>query len=190
MIQIVLPILIGVLLLGILLYWFLRGEKPGQSQLDLFEAHASLIHLQSLFVTPDLIDRITSEQDMIFVRSEGERNLISLFNSERRAIAILWLRRMCKQVKLLMNFHVRSARYSAKLGSVVELKLAFQFLAFITIYYALFMLVWLRGPFHARRVASFIAVALRSFCATSQQALVIADSWHVGIPNESGGEGQ
>lgn len=187
MIQIILPIFIGFLLLGTLLYWFLHAEE-GKPQLEFSEAHAALRYLQSGFVFPDLIDRIANEHDMIFVRSEGERKLMALFNNERRAIAILWLRRMRQQVKLLMIFHVKSARYSAKLGPVVEIKLASQFLVFLSIYCALFTLVWLRGPFRTRKVARFIAVALRDFCATSQQAIVIAQSWHVGIPQGSRGD--
>ena len=186
MIQIIVPIFIGFLLLGILLYWFLRGEESAKCRLELSEAQTALKYLQSGSTSRDLIDRIANEQDIIFVRSEGDRNLLVLLNGERRAVALLWLRRMHQQVKLLMHFHVSSARSNARLGPVVELKLAFQFLAFIAIYYALLVMVWLRGPFRARKVTGFIAVALRQFCATSQQALVLADSWHAGLSQGSG----
>lgn len=175
MIQIIVPVFIGFLLLGILLYWFSLGQESEKWQVDFSEAQVALMNLQSGFISPDLIDRITNERDMIFVRSEGDHSLIALFHRERKALAILWLRWMHQQAKLLMRFHVKSARCNAKLGPVVELKLAFQFLIFISIYYALLVTVWLRGPFHGRKVAGFFAIVLKNFCVISQQALTIAD---------------
>ena len=183
--EIFLPIIIGLLLLGILFYWLLREENSEHSRLDYLEAHSALTHLQSVIVSPDLVEKITNEQDLVFVNSEGERNLISLFISERKATSILWLRRMRHEVNLLMHFHVKSARYSASLGPVGELKLAFQFLVFNVIYFILFMLVWLRGPYHTRRVVNFITTALGDFCSTSRQALLLASSGNAGAPQES-----
>lgn len=183
--EIVLPIIIGLLLLGILFYWLLREENSGHSQLEYLEAHSALTHLQSVIVSPDLVEKITSERDLAFVYSEGEPNLISLFISERRAASILWLRRMRHEVKLLMHFHVKSARYSASLGPVGELKLALQFFVFNAIYCGLFTLVWLRGPFHTRKFVNIITTALGDFCSTSHQALLLASSGHAGAPQES-----
>ena len=185
MIYIILPILIGLLLLGILLYWVLRGQESEKGLLDLSGAQTALKYLQSGSTSRDLIDRIANEQDVIFVRSEGDRNLLVLLNAERRTLALLWLRRMHQKVKLIMNFHVKSARFSAKLGPLVELKLAYQFLVFITTCHILLALIWLRGPFQVRRVAGFVVIRLRDFCLVSERALVIADSLQTEFPRES-----
>ncbi|HKW89351.1 MAG TPA: hypothetical protein VJN21_11410 [Candidatus Acidoferrales bacterium] len=186
MIQIIVPIFIGLLLFGILPFWFLSGRDSEKRQLDIAEAHTALRYLQSGAERLNLIDRISDQQDLIFVLSEKDRNLLTLLSCERRAVALLWLRRIHQQVMLLMNFHVRSVRSSAKLGPVIELRLAFQFLVFASIYYAFFTLIWTRGPFRARKVASFISIALRNFSAVSQQALAIANSRCMGIPRDAG----
>ena len=185
MIGILVPVGMGLLLLGILLYWFLHGEDSASCRLDYSEAHAALESLHSGFATPDLLDRIANEPDMVFVRSEGNRNLMALFYYERRTVTILWLRRVRQQVKRLMSFHVKLARSSAKLGPVVELRLAYQYLVFLSIYNVLLAMVWLRGPFRTRKVAGLVSTALREFCDTSQQALGIARSWQVASPQGS-----
>jgi hypothetical protein len=184
--QILLPIAIGLILLGILLYWFLREAASDKRSLDSSEAHCALSYLQLRFLSVSLVDRILDHQDMIYVRGQKDFNLVRLLDVERRAIAILWLRQTRQQVRLLMSFHVKSARHSAKLGPAVESKLALHYFVFLMAYNALFALVWLRGPFHARKVAGFITIALKQFCTISHQALSIADVSHMRIPEGPG----
>jgi hypothetical protein len=186
--QILLPVIIGFLLFGILLYWFLQGDASGKSRLDFSGAHNALSSLQMRFLPVDLVDRILNYQDMVFVQAQGDPGLMNLLNAERRGVAIFWLRRTREQVRLLMSFHVRSARRDAKLGLALEIKLALHYFVFLMAYNALFALIRLRGPFHARRVAGFITAAVAQFCAISQQALTIADAGHVRIPEVPGNE--
>jgi len=183
----IVPIVIGFLLLAILLYWFLRGKESDGCRVDFSQVQAALNHLQSGISSSDLIERIANEQDMIFIRSEGNPDLTSLFDRERRTLAMLWLRRTNEHVKLLMNFHVKSARLSVTLGPAIELKLAFQFLVFALIFRGLLVIVWLRGPFHSRKVAGSIASTMKNLCTISQQVLTMKTPPEAGSGSPVGG---
>jgi hypothetical protein len=181
-IQILLPVIIGFLLLGILFYWFLQADASGRGGLGFSEAHNALSSLQMRFLPVNLVDRIVNYEDMVFVQRQGDPGLIKLLSAERREVTIHWLRRTREQVRLLMSFHVQSARRSAKLGLALEIKLAVHYLVFLVAYNTLFGLIQLRGPFRARRVAEFITTAVTQFCTISQQALTIADVGRAKFP--------
>lgn len=182
MIQIILPVIIGFLLLGILFYWFLQADSSDRDGLGFSEAHHALSSLQTRFLPVNLVDRIVNYEDMVFVQRQGDPGLIKLLSAERRGVAIHWLRRTREQVRLLMSFHVQSARRNANLGLALEIKLAVHYFVFLLAYNALFGLIQLGGPFRARRVAGFITPAVTEFCSISQQALTIADAGRAKFP--------
>jgi hypothetical protein len=182
--QIILPLLIGVFLLGLMFYWLLQGDPS--RKIDLSEARDALGNLQSHFLPVSLVDRILDGNDLAFVREQKEPRILQLLEAERKAIAMYWLQHTRLQVSLLMSFYVKSARHSAKLAASLELKLAFHYLAFLATCDALEGLIWLRGPFHAPRVARRTMIVATRFCEVSEKILTVAESRHASVPEAPG----
>ncbi|MFZ0638673.1 MAG: hypothetical protein WAM59_03150, partial [Candidatus Acidiferrales bacterium] len=65
MTQIIFALVIGCLLLGVMLYWFLQGDVS--NKVDLSEARNALGRLQSKFLPLSLVDRILDYDDFVFV---------------------------------------------------------------------------------------------------------------------------
>jgi hypothetical protein len=184
MIDVIVPLAIGALLLGLMLYWLLQGDPS--AKINLAEARSALGSLQSKFLPVDLVDRILDHDDFIFVDNQKDPRLLQLLEAERKAIAMYWLRHTREQVKLLMNFYVRTARHNAKLAAALELKLAFNYVAFLMACDALCSLIWLRGPFYAPKVARWTIVVTTRFCAASDKILTIAEAGRPSLPEAPG----
>jgi hypothetical protein len=156
------------------LYWLLQGDSL--AKVGLAEARRALGSLQSNFLPLRLVDRILDHNDFVFVDSQKDPRLMRLLEAERKAIAMYWLRYTREQVKLLMSFYVKSARHNASLAAALELKLAFNYVAFLMACDALRSLIWLRGPFYAPKVARCTMVVATRFCAASDKILAIAEA--------------
>ncbi|MGB6525381.1 MAG: hypothetical protein WBE87_10740, partial [Candidatus Acidiferrales bacterium] len=100
MIQALFSVVIGVLLLGLLLYWALRENTPGSST-GLSPAESAKA-LQQDLPPADLIERILDPRDLDFVSKESASETVRLFERERQALAIAWLRQTRRQVGNLM----------------------------------------------------------------------------------------
>jgi hypothetical protein len=169
MIQLIVPIVLGFLLLSILLYWFLLGNPSSKAKSDLCEAREALIRLQMLPIS--LVDRVLDPNDLQFVRSEKDPMILSMFESERKIIAICWLHQLRRQVVLLMRSHVRAVRSNARLSPAIETKLAFDYFEFLLTYQFLLGLMWMSGPFEARRLAGSVTHSVTRLCQTSERLL-------------------
>lgn len=174
MIQAIFSLVIAVLLLGLMLYWLLQADSS--RKVDVAEARNTLSHLQSKFLPVTLVDRILDYKDFAFVSAQREPRILHLLEAERRAIAKYWLGHTRLQVKMLMTFHVKSARYNPKLTVPLELRLALNYFAFLIACDAFQGLIWLRGPFYAPRAARFTMTVAARFCALSERILSIADA--------------
>lgn len=182
--QMIIPLIIGALLLGLMFYWFLQGDQS--RKVDVSEARDALGSLQSKFLPVSLVDRILDYNDFAFVREQKEPRILHLLETERKAIAMHWLRHTRRQVTLLMSFYVKSARHNARLAASLECKLAFNYFAFLTACDALQGLIWLRGPFHAPRVARRTTIVATRFCEVSEKILAVAEARHANIPAAPG----
>lgn len=174
MIQVMFSLAISVLLLGLLCYWLVQSSAS--RRVDLSEARSRLDLLQSKFLPANLVDRILDYNDFAFVNAQREPRFLHLLEAERRSIAICWLRQTRQQVKVLMTFHVKSARYNSKLAARLELKLAVSYFAFLIACHAFQSLIWLRGPFYAAKVARFTMMIATRFCVLSEKILAIAEA--------------
>jgi hypothetical protein len=183
--QIIVPLMIGVLLLGLTFYWFLQGGDSSR-KIDLSEARDALGTLQSKFLPVSLVDRIHDSKDFAFVQEQKEPRILQLLETERKAIATYWLRHTRQQVTLLMSFYVKSARHSAKLAASLEIKLAFNYVAFLTACNALEGLIRLRGPFDAPKVARRTVLVATRFCEVSEKILAIAEARHANVSEAPG----
>jgi hypothetical protein len=184
MTQVILSLMIGILLLALMLYWLL--QRDSSTQINLAEARSALGSLQSKFLPVGLVDRILDHDDFVFVDSQKDPRLVQLLETERKAIAMYWLRHTREQVKLLMSFYVKSARHHARLAATLELKLALNFMAFLMVCDALRSAIWLRGPFHAPKIAQCTMLVVTRFCAASDRILTVAEANHARIPEASG----
>ncbi|MFZ0923172.1 MAG: hypothetical protein WA020_08910 [Candidatus Acidiferrales bacterium] len=184
MTQIIFALVIGCLLLGVMLYWFLQGDVS--NKVDLSEARNALGRLQSKFLPLSLVDRILDYDDFVFVDKLQEPDILRLLETERKMIAAYWLRHTRQQVRLLMTFYVKSARHNAKLAAALEFNLAFNYCFFLMACNALQGLIWLRGPFHALKVARCTMLVTARLCAASEKILTIAEAQGANMQEASG----
>jgi hypothetical protein len=120
--------------------------------------------LDTVFVEAAAIERIFSTEDMAFVSHASARKVQRRFLKERKALAIQWLRKTQKQVAELMDLHLRLAGYTHEPSPRFELKLTAKYLSFLLVSYALLFLLWLRGPFKARRAVAYTSGVAGYFC--------------------------
>ncbi|MGB6877654.1 MAG: hypothetical protein WBD87_16645 [Candidatus Acidiferrales bacterium] len=184
MTQIFFSLVIGCLLLGVMLYWFLQGDISNKVELP--DARNALGRLQSQFLPVSLVDRILDYNDFVFVDKLQEPSILHSLETERTAIAAYWLRHTRQQVKLLMTFYVKSARHNAKLAAPLEFNLAFNYFFFLMACNALQGLIWLRGPFYALKVARCTMMVATRFCAVSEKILAIAEAQGANMQEASG----
>lgn len=186
MIQMLFPLAVGLLLLGIVVYWFLSGETS--HKIHLSEARDALGQLRSNFSPASLIDRIFDYDDFVFACEQKEPGVVRLLESERKGIATYWLRHTRQQIRRLMSFYVRSARESAKLSVALEFQMALNYVVFLVVCNALLMLIWLRGPFRTRAVARRTMAVAARFCATSETLVSLAETRYARLPELSRAE--
>jgi hypothetical protein len=182
--QIMVSVAIGFLLLGIAVYWFLQADAS--PKVELSDALEALGCLQSKFLPVSVVDRVLDYNDSVFVDRQKEPAILRLLETERKAIAMYWLRHTRQQVRLLMAFYVKSARRSSRLSAALEVKLAFNYLVFLAACNAFLGLIWLRGPFHAQKVARRTLTVAARFCAVSEKVLALAEARRAELREASG----
>jgi hypothetical protein len=136
--------------------------------------------LDTAFVEAAAIERIFSIDDMQFISHSGSPRVQRLFLNERKALAIQWLRKTQKQVAQLMDIHLRLAGYTHDPSSRFELKLGLRYVAFFLASYVLLLLLWLRGPFKARRVVAYTSSIAGYFCTVFSLRLASINAGHIG----------
>ncbi|HXM94616.1 MAG TPA: hypothetical protein VN943_08175 [Candidatus Acidoferrum sp.] len=163
--------LLAIVVLGILILIFgLRlvlqsSNTSTQSQSVTMEEFANAREaLDTVFVEASAIERIFSTDDMEFISRSGTPKVQRLFLKERKALAIQWLRKTQKQVAQLMDLHLRLAGYTHEPSPRFELKLTAKYLKFSLVSYILLLLLWLRGPFKAKRVVAYTSGVAGYFC--------------------------
>lgn len=147
-------IAIGVLLLGFLAYWAFRGSSsvpvPGSSPTDTSKA------LRLELPPADLIERVLDPRDLAFVRKESPAETVRLFEQERRALAISWLRHTRRQVGRLMSYHVGAVRQNVNLRPALEIQLGLHYVRFLVVYGLILGLSYIRGPFQIRLMMGYV----------------------------------
>ncbi|MFQ5738318.1 MAG: hypothetical protein ACE5JX_04855 [Acidobacteriota bacterium] len=155
MIGVIIFIVVALLLLLLLFLWAHRnvGEAPSRKEFsDLREALVAF-HLE--LPPPALAGRIFSSEEWGFVSTQAPLPVRRMFLEERTRIARMWLHQTKKRVEGLMNFYRMAVRHSQALRPATEVKLAAQYASFLIVYLALSGLIWVRGPFVARRMVQY-----------------------------------
>jgi len=173
--QLVLFLAAGVLLLAFLLFWALRATESAAGSKALSDARETLTALELELPPRALVERIFSPQDWDFVSSQNAVQIRLTFLQERRTIALSWLRQTRKQAARLMDFHRRAVRWNSNLSPAIEIKLAANYVLFLLVCEILLGLIWLRGPFYARRMVGYAMGMAEQLWFTSGQLLAGLD---------------
>ena len=166
MIGLVTMVILGslILILGIRLVLQSASSSSQSPSVTLEEFASAQEALDTAFVEAAAIERIFSIEDMAFISHASSPNAQRLFLEERKALAIQWLRKTQKQVAQLMDLLLRIAGNTQEPSPGFELKLAAKYLVFLLVSYILLFLLWLRGPFKARRVVAYTSRVAAYFC--------------------------
>jgi len=162
---------VGSLLL-VVLFLFLRRTIPAPAKIEnLSDAHEALNALQSELLPDWFVDRLFSEKDWKFARGHASTHIPSLFDRERKTVALSWLKQTQEHVARLMNFHLRMARQRPDLKPFVEIKLTLEYAQFQLLCKLLAGLIRMVGPIRARSVAGYAVNIATHLGAVSEKAL-------------------
>ncbi len=143
-------LLIGMLFIVLLLLWALRARSAGERR----GADSELLLIEGVRRPPrELVDRIFAARDWEFVSKEAGADTRKVFLRERKRIALSWLRQTRTQAGQLMRFHRRAVRRNVGLKTILEVKLAASYLAFLLLWGVLQVLIRFGGPFRAQKMA-------------------------------------
>ena len=181
MIQLVLSLLVG-FVLALSLYFFVRRARPSAegSAKQLREARQTLDSLQYGLLPSDLTERLFSRADLEYVLSAAPPDVQSLFLTDRKNIALGWVRRVRTAVLALMRFHRGHARLHAQLTFSTEMRLALNFSALLMTCRLLQITFYLRGPYAAPGMVRTAAAAAGRVCSISEKSLAFLNVKGVG----------
>jgi hypothetical protein len=163
--------LAAVIVLGTLILVFgvrlvLQSSRTGRNRPVSIEEFANAREaLDAVFVETAAIERIFSAEDIEFICRSSAPEVQRLFLKERKALAVQWLRKTQKQVAQFMDLHLRLAGFTEKPSPGFELELTAKYVVFFVVSHLLLLLLWLRGPFRARRVVGYTCAVAGYFCA-------------------------
>ena len=181
--------LLAIIILGSLILIFglrlaLQSPRTQSPSITLEEFANAREALDTTFVEAAAIERIFSTEDIEFISHSSSPRARRLFLEERKALAIRWLRKTQKQVAQLMDLHFRLAGHTHEPNPRFELKLGTKYLSFLLVSYLLLFLLWLRGPFKARRVVAYTSHVAGYFCTVFSLRLESINAVHLG-PDDS-----
>jgi hypothetical protein len=110
--------------------------------------------LDSVFIEADIMKRILSSDDANFVANQGTYEVRRLFYSERKKLAIRWVRRTQKHMSDLLKLHLMLSSYTSKPIHQFDFDLSAKYMAFKVISNFVLGVIWLVGPFKAAIVVT------------------------------------
>lgn len=157
-------LVVGVVLLALIAFLVRRSMQPVLHTAEFSGMQEAVAALRANLLPPELVDRIFSREDLEFVGSHCGRGVVEMLEQERMAIAISWLLATRRQVTKLMTFHLTQARLHSKIRFRMEMGLAVEYLSLYAAFELFMFLVWLRGPFHARKMVGPIVGMAAQIC--------------------------
>jgi hypothetical protein len=137
----------------VVLFLFLHSSSPSSKISGRSQAQEVLNTLQAELLPDWFVDRLFSREDWAFARSQEAPGILQLFHSERKAVALSWLRQTQDYVSQLMDFHVRLSRQRPDLKPSTEVKLTFEYVRFQLLCKLLAAMIRMLGPVRVRAVA-------------------------------------
>jgi len=136
--------------------------------------------LDSLVTETAAVKRIFARDDVEFISQNAAPEVKVFFVSERKVLAIRWLRMTQKQVRELMDLHLKLASYTYEPSPRSEMKLTVNYLCFILASKGLLVLLWLFGPFEVVRIAAYTVRVAEYFCSVFSLRLEKIDPVNLG----------
>jgi hypothetical protein len=122
----------------------------------------------------EFVPRLFSPDDSRFVSGTKSPHLVKLFRSERRAVALLWVRQISAAIQSTMREHTKMARTNDGLEFSTELKLFLTYSELLLICGVLFVAIQTTGPVWLGRMAVYVD-------AQSQRLALARQSFQVAI---------
>lgn len=139
-------LLLSGFLLVTLLVVFLRGI-PGRGVEDLYPRLDEMVPLPGLRF--QLAARLFERQDYNYLRSRhAPAKLLAVMRSERKRLALMWLRLLRDDLRMVWQFRRVLAAHGVTGGVLQEIRLAIGGVAAIILVQALRLLVFTFGPFY------------------------------------------
>ena len=191
MMQLVIFLALSVGLLVLLLMAMRRQPSHAAGSAgELVTAKKTLESLQLGLLPAELVDQIFGERDLTYVGTIGSNEIRNLFLSERKRLALTWIRRVREQVRALKDFHVSRSRMFTQMSRWRELSLAFDFAGLEGRCRVLQLLLLWRGPYAAPGFARRTAATAGRVCSTLDQSLAfLTPAIPVSLASESDADG-
>jgi hypothetical protein len=161
--------LLGVLLLMVRGIFAARGANL-ESDYPPYDNPADYPACPSEFVA-----RVFSDQDSRFVVAINSPQLAKLFQSERKRVALAWVRQTSASIQRTMQEHKQVSRTSHDLDAAIEFKLLLFYSELMVLCGILFVAVRAFGPLRLRHLADY-AQAHSQRLAYVHQSLKAASS--------------
>lgn len=161
---------IGLLLFVFLLILARRGKAEGGAR-ALVGARQALYTLRGELLLHDLVARIFARDDMEYVRSMRSHYVETVFFTERKRVALMWVERIRTQLRHLRHLHLGSARFYARLEFKTELSLAWNFTILLVSCRVLQFAILVGGPFAAPAIVRTVTDAADHVCEISARSL-------------------
>jgi hypothetical protein len=161
------PVLLAgllVLILCIRLVIQLWGSDRREVSVDDFSKAREA--LDSILIQTAAINRILSNDDLDFVSRSGQVDVRRLFLKERKRLAMDWFRKIKRQVRYLMNIHLRLAARAPLSSLHLEFTLYLRYVLFMVVCNCVLLLFWSLGPFEAKRTLVYVIRGVEGFFTT------------------------
>jgi hypothetical protein len=106
--------------------------------------------------TPEFVSRVFSSEDARFISGARSDQLAKLFHSERKAVALIWVRQISVSIQSTMRDHTRIARSSEGLEFLTELKLFATYIQLMLFCGLLFVAIQSVGPSWLGSMATYV----------------------------------
>ena len=190
MMQLVIFLAVAIALLVLLLMAMRRQPSHAAGSAgELVTAKRTLESLQLGLLPAELVDQIFGERDLTYVATIGSNEIRSLFLSERKRLALTWIRQVRRQVRALKDFHVSRSRMFTQMSRWRELSLALDFAGLEARCRILQLLLLWRGPYAAPDFARRTAATAGRVCSTLDQSLAFLTPMTVSLGSESDADG-
>jgi len=149
------------------------------------EARGSLQTLQQGLLPPDLLNRIFDRRDLDYVNSQTPPEVRRLFQTQRKQISLMWVRRVRAEILNLMHFHRSHSRFHTNISMLTEIRLALDFAGLLIVCRILETLFSVRGPYAAPGMVQSVAAAASRLCAASEKSLAFLNVPNVRAPGRA-----
>ena len=157
---------------------------------ELVTAKKTLESLQSGLLPPEHVEQVFGRRDLAYVEKMGSKDIRDLFLSERKRLALMWIRLVRRQVRALKEFHISRSRVFTQMSWWKEFSLALDFASLEIRCGILQILMQWRGAYAAPDFARRTAAAAGRVCSTLDQSLAfLTPSVPVSLGAESDADG-